>query len=219
MMTDNERPTNMIKLDYTLYKDDYKRMLQEINKHQKRGILTVILLLIITLAVFTSTQVLGIEKETQTRVISIVGGMFAGGCVGLLLVLAAQKQLTITTVESDGFVAHIEAEITEETLTFVNRFCETKFYWNSFTECKETTEHFILTQASNKNCYTLLPKRGFSSSADLEEFRLLARTHIGAVPLLSNSKQVARKSQGYIIYVLLLIAIAVMIFSQFRQYH
>jgi hypothetical protein len=207
---------NMITLQYNLNNDDYQKLLRTNQGHPIKKYIPVIAAVVLVFFFTVIPIVVDVNWAAVSSVLSILGGVFFGGLIGVVLSLYFQKQLTIKNANSTAWKSDTTLEACDEYLLFRNIYSETKLNWISFSECKETPEHFFINLAENKTCYYVIPKRGFASAVDMDEFRSLTRTKLSLVQA-ANVKPNIFESKNYIVYLLLIVAILAMIFTQIKQ--
>jgi hypothetical protein len=64
-------------------------------------------------------------------------------------------------------------EVDEKTVTIRTPFSSTSFDWGTFRQACETSEHYLLVYAVNKQMFQLVPKRAFASAEQQASFRKL----------------------------------------------
>lgn len=206
----------MITLQYNLNNDDYQKLLRTNQGHPIKKYIPVIAAVVIVFF-FTMIQlVVDVNWAAVSSVLSILGGVFFGGLIGVVLSLYFQKQLVFKNANNTAWKCDMTLEACDEYLFFRNIYSETKLNWISFSECKETPEHFFINMAENKNCYYIIPKRGFASQPDMDEFRSLTQARLSLVQAAIVKPNIFQ-SKHYIVYLLLIIAIAAMVFTQVNQ--
>jgi hypothetical protein len=91
--------------------------------------------------------------------------------VFLFAPLSAARKLQ----QDEKLFSRAEYEFSEEQIIIRNAFTETKNTWSMYAKVLETKTHFLLFFSINKNMFNYIPKRAFSSEAELTDFRNFLR--------------------------------------------
>ncbi len=105
-------------------------------------------------------------------------------------------------------------EVDENQAVVMTKHTDVSCDWSTFGEPYETSEYFLITYASNKNTFQLVPKRAFRNEEQLVEFRKLLEgkmkriTRISAVnlPELSRSISLALLYGMMAIFIVIVVA-------------
>ena len=125
---------------------------------------------------------------TGTALFSIVLVDMFPMWVGLLIILLFQVFfLYMSLVEGprryfrkDGrFHDKCELVASEDSLTIKKPYQDSKLAWDLYTKVIESRDLFVLVYGSVVRMMTVVPKRAFKSTNELDQFRNLVTTHIG----------------------------------------
>ncbi len=81
---------------------------------------------------------------------------------------------------NEQLLAETTWEVNDAQLRVSNQFVEAKYEWGFFQGLVENKEYFYLRHSSNKRLYNFIPKRAFTSPAQMQEFRELFKEHTAA---------------------------------------
>jgi hypothetical protein len=205
---------DQISFSFSPNKSDFYKTLRAFTlRNRSLRIVTVGVLLILIGASITSLAVSHAFTSTSFTVLMVI-----------LLILLTVFFLGPATVadkvsSNERFTCETTWVVDEDKVSIRNKFGDTNFDWGTFDAAYETQDHYLITYATNKNMYQILPKRAFGSTDQQEGFRSLLTAKTKSITRIRsvNLPELSKRTCQVLLYGTLVVFIILLVASSYIQ--
>jgi len=163
-----------IEFEFELTSQDYRKAIRDFYLHQMRTWVIIVVTGALCLLGILFVSDFGLSAE----------GLFLVLLLPLSLVLYfvySPYQMGRRASRNERFTTMRRWVVTEREIKVTSKFSESKFDWGVFMAVIESKEYYLLRSSTNKNLFTIIPKRVFGTRQMAEEFRCLVIRNIEKV--------------------------------------